>query len=163
MTSVLDYLRQGFEVLEKIPKDDFDKLLERIRLYRTNPEKVTPDELQELVSLTSHFYGLTGSKIAQIYAIKCSLERQIERRKIRLAQQNNIALNRRAELERLALVDPDSERLIQQLDETKAVELYFHNMRETLFMSHYALRKENDFHSTNSNNQASRMRVNYGS
>lgn len=160
MTTVLEYLRQGFTVLERIPKDDFDKLRDRIRLYRTNPQSLTPEELQELVSLTSHYYGMTGDKLAQIYAIKCSIERQLERRRVQVSRDSGVSLSKKAELDRACMTDDQSVKLQTELDETKAIELYFTHIREHLYMAHYALRRETE--TPSSATQQSRYKIHHG-
>lgn len=162
MTTLLSYLRQGFEVLEQITKDEFDNLQDKVRLHRINPEKSTPEHVQELVGLTSHYYGLCGTKLSQITGIRLSLERQVERLKIQLAQRNGVALSKRAELDRLAIADEQCFVLLTQLDEAKAIQMYFENMRETLYMCHYSLRKETDLVGSMNGSSGSRNRVNYG-
>lgn len=140
--SLLEYLRRGFASLEGVTKDEFDSLQEQIKTLLFSGGQENTEDAVKLAAMAAYYYGLAGTKVSQLVSIKTAIERQRDARRLQVSQMDNIPLSKKADLERRLLLDEESQVLRREFDEVSAMILYFQNMRETLYMNHYFLRKE---------------------
>lgn len=142
--SLLDYLRQPFETMDKVPKEEIDMFLNNLRKYNFSQDK-TKESVEYLLRTSSYLYAETGSKASQVLCIKKSLQRQLEVLKLRYAKDNGIELSKKSKIENMTIQDVDEYSVkLSMLDEAEAALEYIKNIRESLYMIHYQLRSEFD-------------------
>lgn len=152
MSTILEFLRKGFEVLEELPADQIDDLINRIRLFRMNPNRGdNSTEVNLLLSDIGFFYYQVGKKIAQVQAIKDKIELEIDyilaHTKVKSSRDEEVDIvfnqnNKIAYKAEATRKNQNYRYLNQQLIECESLETYMKNVHSILFMEHYALRNQ---------------------
>lgn len=150
MSTILEFLRKDFSVLEELPKDDVDNLIDRVKLYRLNPNRrENSTEVNQLLADVGYYHYQIGKKLAQVQAIRDRIQLQVDyilantKVKGELKDELKYTNANKHLFEVEASKNPNYQLLKQQLIDCDSIYMYLENSHKSLFMEHYALRNQN--------------------